>query len=292
MKNLITLKSTFWCKWKRSRSSSRSSYWSSFSRRKIIYLLSKISRANEDLRLEIQSDIFSEIQANNDSFTDSILSLLKVFFHKYPIRTLSLRLNPPIILTYVFVFNNVCNFWRYVSHKNSRQINKQQGQKYHIGNDPKVSFDLDQDSPRSRLSMFISRPLPPKYVPQFLPNRVHRVQNSKKIRLSNSIIHKIICWKKQKYTFNLDRVIDGVVVLSIHKNTSEDSTCGFNCTIQKSNGIYSMQYKSQIYLQETAHQALRICHQISITFSPQETTISHLSEIFLYTVQSMDTASL
>ena len=33
--------------------------------------------------------------------------------------------------------------------------------------------------PRSRLPMFISFPLPPKYVPQFLPNRVYRVQKLK-----------------------------------------------------------------------------------------------------------------
>ena len=58
-------------------------------------------------------------------------------------------------------------------------MNKQQGQKSHIGNYPKGWFDQDQDSSHCRVPMFISRPLPPKYGPQILPNRVHRVQKLK-----------------------------------------------------------------------------------------------------------------
>ena len=42
---------------------------------------------------------------------------------------------------------------------------------------------------------------------------------------------------KLNYTSNLTRFIDDIVVISIHKNTSEESTCGFHYTTQKYNGV-------------------------------------------------------
>ena len=57
-----------------------------------IDLRSKISWANEELCLEIQ--------ANNDSITDSILSSLKVYIQKSPRRMISSRLHPPRLLMF------------------------------------------------------------------------------------------------------------------------------------------------------------------------------------------------
>ena len=83
--------------------------------------------------------------------------------------------------------------------------------------------------------------------------------------------------QKLKYTYNLARVVDAVTVLRIHKNNSEDWTCGFHYTIQKYNGVYSTQPRRQFILKRLALQYLLISHKISITLSPQATTPSHLS---------------
>ena len=126
------------------------------------------------------------------------------------------------------------------------------------------------------------------------PNSTKPSSLSPKIEKSGSPILssiKLYVGQKLKYTYNLSIVVDGVAVLSFHKNTSEDSTCGFHYTIQKYNGSYSTQPRRQ-FIFKNALQALLICHQTSITFSPQATSPIHLSEIFSSTVQSMDTASL
>ena len=139
-----------------------------------------------------------------------------------------------------FVSNNVCNSWRYVLHKTSRQINKKQGQKYHIENYPKWWFDWYQDSPVQDFQCSSPVLSHPSMCPNFYQMKFTESKNWK-IRLSNLIICKNLCWPKIEVHFQFSRVVDGVAVLSIHNNTSEYSECGFHYTIHKSNGVYSTQ---------------------------------------------------
>ena len=86
---------------------------------------------------------------------------------------------------------------------------------------------------------------------------------------------KFYVGQKLNSTSNVTRVIGGIVVLSIHKDTLEGSTCGFHYTIQKSNGV-TQQTPDEILSSKTARQDLLLLHKISIIFSPQANDPSHL----------------
>ena len=71
---------------------------------------------------------------------------------------------------------------------------------------------------------------------------------SPKIEKSDSPIwssSKIYVGQKLKYTSNFSVVVDGIDVLSIYNNTSEDLKCGFHYTIKKSNRVYSTHLRRQ-----------------------------------------------
>ena len=68
-------------------------------------LLSELWVNSQDLWLEISranEDLCSEIWANNDSFTDSILSSLKALFPHFPRRKISSRPHQPWLLMFIF----------------------------------------------------------------------------------------------------------------------------------------------------------------------------------------------
>ena len=108
LNNLITLKSTLWWKWKWYHSSYHQYYWSSISRHKIIDLLFKMSWANEYLRLEIQLELCSKIQANGYYLTDYILYLLKAMFPKISHKDNIIETKPPNTSNICFLSLTTC----------------------------------------------------------------------------------------------------------------------------------------------------------------------------------------
>ena len=112
--------------------------------------------------------------------------------------------------------------------------------------------------PCSRLPMFTSRPLPPKYVPQFLPNLVHWVQRLKNQTILFDHLQNLF-FQNLKYTSNLARVVD-----TIHHTQH----VVFTSPSKNQKMILINISKKTIYLPKNALQSLLICHQTSITFEP------------------------
>ena len=79
--------------------------------------------------------------------------------------------------------------------------------------------------------------------------------------------------KKMKYTSNVTKFIDGVVI-STHKNTSGDPTCGFHYTIRNFNEV-NRHITEEIYPQKSARQVINLIHQTSITSATQATSPIH-----------------
>ena len=92
----------------------------------------------------------------------------------------------------------------------------------------------------------------------------------------------MLCWPKLKYIYNMTKFIDDVIILSIHKETSTDSTYCFHYTIQQPIGATWCIPEETLSLENRSSCSTPSSSNINHICTPRNGSQPYIGNIFLY----------